>query len=92
MASYSKYCPKCGRIVTCNFVPNYCAWGCGSLAEYPILPDLNHKEERQKVIEEQKRLYTAKLLGINVLKEQKQEKIKNKQEIEPNKFQLSLFN
>ena len=34
----SKYCRKCGRIVSCNYVPNYCAWGCGSLKDEPLIP------------------------------------------------------
>lgn len=33
----SKYCRKCGRIVSCNYVPNYCAWGCGSLKDEPLI-------------------------------------------------------
>lgn len=48
----SKYCPKCGRIVTVagKSPPNYCAWGCGSLANQPVLPEFTTWEERQKVL------------------------------------------
>ena len=33
----SKQCSKCKRIVTCNHIPQYCPWGCGSLKEQPLL-------------------------------------------------------
>lgn len=34
----SKWCPKCGRITSVTGSPNFCAWGCGSLADEPLLP------------------------------------------------------
>ncbi len=34
----SKWCPVCGRIVTMSGVPRFCAWGCGSLQNEPLLP------------------------------------------------------
>ena len=37
----SKYCPKCGRITSTNGYPNFCAWGCGSLEDEPLLPPYN---------------------------------------------------
>ena len=34
----SKWCPKCGRITSVAGSLNFCAWGCGSLADEPLLP------------------------------------------------------
>lgn len=34
----SRYCPRCRRITSSSGNVNYCAWGCGSLKEEPILP------------------------------------------------------
>lgn len=36
----SKWCPKCGRITSVTGSPNFCAWGCGSLADEPLLPHI----------------------------------------------------
>lgn len=55
----SKYCPKCGRVTSTNGVPNFCAWGCGSLSLEPILPGYDKPDERLKMIEEIKRNYKA---------------------------------
>lgn len=74
----SKYCPKCGRVTSTNGVPNFCAWGCGSLASEPILPDYNKWDERLKVIEEIKRNY-------------KPEPELKTEEIKPGAFQIKLF-
>ena len=48
----SKYCPACGRIVTLagKSPPNYCAWGCGSLANEPVLPEFTTWAEREQVL------------------------------------------
>lgn len=54
----SKYCPKCERIVSSNHIPNYCAWGCGSLKDQPLIDkDINLLEylklrQEQKINEE----------------------------------------
>lgn len=53
----SKFCPHCESIISTNGVPNFCYYGCGSLAEQPILPAFNTMEERSKIIEEAKREY-----------------------------------
>ena len=74
----SKYCPKCGRVTSINGVPNFCAWGCGSLASEPILPDYGKWDERLKMIEEIKRNYKPE-------PEPKMEKI------ESGAFQVKLF-
>lgn len=50
----SKYCPICERITTTNNVPNFCAWGCGSLAEQDILPEFKNIQELKNIIAEQK--------------------------------------
>lgn len=74
----SKYCPKCGRVTSTNGVPNFCAWGCGSLASEPILPDYNKWDERLKFIEE--------------LKQNRNPEAKLKtEEIKPGAFQIKLF-
>ena len=45
-----KYCPKCGRITNCNFIPDYCAWGCGSIKDQPLLDkDINTLEYLKKL-------------------------------------------
>lgn len=75
----SKYCAKCGRVTSTNGVPNYCAWGCGSLKEQILLPDYSHWEERLKVIEELKAKYKeTEIIFIS-------------EEIKPNRVQLKLF-
>ena len=47
----SKLCPKCGRVVSCNFEPKFCAWGCGKLEKEPILPAFTSYSERCSFIE-----------------------------------------
>lgn len=74
----SKYCPKCGRVTSTNGVPNFCAWGCGSLASEPILPDYNKWDERLKFIEELKQ-------------NRKPEAELKTEEIKPGAFQIKLF-
>ena len=50
----SKYCKKCGRIVSCNNIPNYCPWGCGSLKNEPLIPkDVNLLDYLKQRIHEQ---------------------------------------
>lgn len=50
----SKYCPNCDRIVTItgSTPPNYCAWGCGTLANQPVLPKFATWAEREKVLQD----------------------------------------
>ncbi len=56
----SKYCPKCGKIISSNYVPNYCPWGCGSLKDQPLIPKntnlldylklmRSHRENEEKI-------------------------------------------
>lgn len=53
----SKYCPHCGTIITTSEIPKFCYYGCGSLAEQPILPEFKNFEERLKIIEDAKKEY-----------------------------------
>lgn len=76
----SKLCPICFKVVSCNFVPNYCAWGCGSLKNEPLMPQFNSYEEQLEYIEQRKK---------EIIEGKKQEKIGC--EIEPGKFQMRLF-
>lgn len=81
--SFSKYCPTCGRIVTTNFKPNYCPWGCGSLQDEPLLPkDWYYSVSYTQMAKTAQKEYEERL----------QKKIKVKPvEIEPGKFQMTLF-
>jgi len=76
----SKLCPICFKVVTCNTIPNYCAWGCGSLKNEPLMPKFNTYEEKLQYIEKRK---------AEIMEE------RNKQfssyEVEPGKFQMRLF-
>ena len=57
----SKYCKKCGRIVSCNFIPNYCPWGCGSLKDEPLIPkDVSLLEYLKKMHEQEKNIEQEK--------------------------------
>ena len=49
----NKYCKKCGRMVSCNYVPNYCPWGCGSLKNEPLIPkDVNLLDYLKRIHEQ----------------------------------------
>ena len=49
----SKYCRECRRIVSCNYVPNYCPWGCGSLKNEPLIPkDVNLLDYLKRIHEQ----------------------------------------
>lgn len=76
----SKYCPKCGSIISTNGIPNFCYYGCGSLADQPVLPPFHSAAEREAVIEEAKREFEAR-------KKIQPEAIK----IEPGRLQMRLF-
>ena len=76
----SKYCPKCGRVTSTNGTPNFCAWGCGSLASEPLLPNYDKWDERLKMIEEIKQNYKPEP-GPELITE----------EIKPGAFQIKLF-
>lgn len=48
----SKICPDCGRRVTVGgMAPRFCAWGCGSLENEPIAPDIETAEALEKEFE-----------------------------------------
>lgn len=76
----SKLCPNCFKVINCNIVPNYCAWGCGSIQNEPLIPKFNTYEETLQYIEKRKEEIIA---------------ARNKQfssyEVEPGKFQMRLF-
>lgn len=74
----SKYCPKCGRVTSTNGMPNFCAWGCGSLANEPILPDYDKWDERLKMIEDIKR-------------NRRPEPVLKTEKIKPGAYQIKLF-
>lgn len=74
----SKYGPKCGRVTSTNGVPNFCAWGCGSLAAEPILPGYDKWNERLEMIEKIKQNH-------------KTESDLKVEEIKPGAFQIKLF-
>lgn len=41
----SKICPDCGKRVTVGgMLPKFCAWGCGSLEDEPVVPELTVKD------------------------------------------------
>lgn len=46
----SKWCRICGRMVTTNTIPKYCAWCGTSLAWEPVLPEYKTWEEQSKLI------------------------------------------
>lgn len=76
----SKYCPKCGNIISTNGIPNFCYYGCGSLSEQPILPPFSSAEEREAVIKKAKKEFeTRKNIQPAAI------------EIEPGRLQMRLF-
>lgn len=72
----SKYCPKCGRVNSTNGIPKFCMWGCGSLADEPVLPGYDKMDERDKMIQQIKENYKNRL---------------KMEEIKPGAFQIKLF-
>jgi hypothetical protein len=74
----SKFCRKCGRVTSASFIPNFCAWGCGSLESEPLLPDYDKWDERLKMIEELKQNRAPEPELIT-------------EEIKPGAFQVKLF-
>lgn len=50
----SKFCPKCGNLISTSGFPNFCIYGCGSLKNEPIFPEFKNFEERQKLIQQAK--------------------------------------
>lgn len=81
--SFSKYCPTCGRIVTCNLIPKYCPWGCASLQDEPLLPkDWQYSIDYFQMVEKARKEYEKRM---------KQKAILKPFEVEPGKFQLTLF-
>ena len=59
----SKYCPKCGKIVSANYIPYYCAWGCGSLKDQPLIPSGTNLLDFLKQKQEEK-LQSPKQLSL----------------------------
>lgn len=61
-------------------IPNYCAWGCGSLINEPLMPEFKTYEEKLDYIEQRKKEI------------QNPDYVTNKSyEVEPGKFQMRLF-
>lgn len=80
----SKYCPRCGHITSTNGTPNFCIYGCGSLADEPVLPD--YKDWPPGGYYEM----------CEIAQKQYEEREKAKQsppgvEVEPDKIQMRLF-
>lgn len=46
----SKWCKKCGKVVTTNTIPKYCAWCGNSLVREPVLPEYKTWEEQSRMI------------------------------------------
>lgn len=80
----SKYCPRCGRITSTSGVPNFCMWGCGSLADEPLLPDYD-KWPPGGYYE------MCKIAQKEYEERQKQKQPPPGVEIEPDKIQMRLF-
>lgn len=77
----SKWCPRCGKIISTSGVPNFCTQGCGSLADEPILPPYSEWTQG----------YEGMVKYARVLWEEKQKQISKAVEISPNRLQMRLF-
>ncbi len=77
----SKWCPKCGRIVTTSrhTYPNFCPWGCGSLADEPELPPETDHIDYYELVEIARKAWQERQLQKNLNKT-------------TNNVQLKLFN
>lgn len=76
----SKWCPRCGKIISTSGIPNFCTQGCGSLADEPILPPYSEWTQG----------YEGMVEFARALWEQKQ-KQKAVDEISPDGLQMRLF-
>lgn len=72
----SKICPDCGRRVSMcgNWTKTFCPWGCGSLENEPIVPELTAKD-LDKELERFKNHIPRKIVQKEPIPEQKDFKL-----------------